>query len=499
MNRRTLAALLFLLSATAQAFATTYTRYEWALDETGYDSSNTAYATCQSVPGDSACPAAPGAAMTAINSAAPVSYAQFGRVGRSAQVTPSNGGYRINVAQNNSSSYGFAWMAFVWVDQSSSVMQSVLWAEGVDPQTQTSKAGFSVTIGTTGVVTASIGHNGVWAHYLSSINKVGLKAWHHVALVWDTQTYYLLLDGVLQGSVADAAPPDEALQVPIAVGAFYSGGNPRYLLNGSIDEVKFMKFTPGSFSTSGDAPAPGAAGNFVLNEAGLELRKIVFSDLIAKGILVAGNVDLFTTPTFAATSTLRAYVNSFYNMTMTQQPVETFPGLSSAAVETYVFPLTGVDPQGYSPPSPNYSLFMRMRAPTTNGYCESAALTLWGVYKAFGYAARKYDWMSGPNDFQYTDSHSLVEVFTQDTSLGLSQYVMQDPTFNISGRDNSTSPTLYRNVTDLYPLQVQPPASMPFNNNGYNYNPSPIWTITSPLNYFFYFNSPTAILNSWSS
>src|SRR5437016_7179312 len=287
MNPRPLAALLVLLSATAPALgnAAVYSRYVWSLNNTAPNTANATFAICQAVPGDLPSPAPPGAAMTPIVSAAPVAYQLFGRVGGSATVMPTNGGYRVNVSQSNSSVYGFAWMAFVWVDQFSSTQQSVLWAEGNDPQTNQKKADFAITVGTTGVVTAAIGHNGVWAKYLFSKNKVGLKAWHHVALVWDTQSYCLLVDGVPQGSVVDPAPPDEALQVPVAIGAFYSGGNPKYILNGSIDEVKFLKFTPGSFSPVGDAPAPGASGNFVLNETGLELRKVVLSDMIAKGIL----------------------------------------------------------------------------------------------------------------------------------------------------------------------------------------------------------------------
>src|SRR6266853_3764079 len=499
MNQRPLAALLVLLSATAPALANAavYARYVWPLNKTAPNTANATFAICQPVPGDLPCPASPGAAMTPIVSATPVAYQLFGRVGGSAMVMPTNGGYRVSVSQNNSSAYGFAWMAFVWIDQFSSTQQSVLWAEGNDPQTNRKKADFAITVGTTGVVVAAIGHNGVWSEYLLSKNRVGLKAWHHVALVWDTQSYYLLVDGVLQGSVVDAAPPDEASQVPVAIGAFYAGGNPNFILNGAIDEVKFLKFTPGSFWPVGDAPAPGASGNFVLNEAGLELRKTVLADMIARGILAPSNADMFATPTFAATSTLRAYINSFFNSTMALQPQETFAGYSTW-VENYVFPVSGVDPSGLSPPSIRYSLFMRVSTTATYGYCEAAALTLWGVYKAFGYAARKYDWMSGPTDYDYLDSHALTEVFTLDPGLGIAQYVIQDPTYNLSGRDDRTSPAVYRNAMDLYQLQVQPPAVMPFSDNGYNYNSSPIWTVPSPLDYFSDFNSPTAILNSWS-
>ncbi len=501
MSQRIAAALLFILCATLPTFspaAAVYYRYTWSIDGSIPDTATATFAACQAVPGDSSCPASPGAAMTSINSGTPITYRLFGRIGQGAAVNPSNGGYRINVSQNNSSAYGFAWMAFVWLDKFSSSQQAVLWAEGIDPQTNEEKADFAITVGSTGIVMAAIGHNGVWAHYLFSTNKIGVKAWHHVALVWDTRAYYLLLDGVPQGTVSDSMPPDESSQVPVAVGAFYSGGSPKFLLNGSVDEVKFVKFTPGMFYTAGDAPSPGSAGNFVLNEAGLELRKVVISDLITRNILTQSDMDMFSTPTFAATSVLRAYVNSFFNSTMARQPLETLSGLSMSSVENYVFPINGVDPLGQSPPSTAYSLFMRVRAPVTYGYCETAALTLWGIYKAFGYAVRKYDWMSGPDDFEYTNSHALVEVYTEDPALGVEQYVMQDPTYNISGRDDRTSPAVYDNVMDLYELQVQPPAVMPFDDNGYSYNQSPIWMAPVPSQYFPYFNSPTSILNSWS-
>ena len=140
-----------------------------------------------------------------------------------------------------------------------------------------------------------------------------------------------------------------------------------------------------------------------------------------------------------------------------------------------------------------------MRAGTTYGYCAAAAVTLWGLYKSFGYAARKYDWMSGPTDFQYQNSHALTEVYTYDTGAGIAQYVMEDPTYNISGQDARTVPAVYRNVLDLYGMQAALPATMPFNNNGYAYNPTPIWMVPSaPSAYFYYFNSPTTIFDSWT-
>src|SRR5437016_5746086 len=107
MNQRALGALLVLLSATAPALANAvvYTRYVWSLNNRAPDTANATFAICQVVPGDLPCPASPGAAMTPIISANPVAYQLFGRVGGSAMVTPTNGGYRVNVSQSNSSVY----------------------------------------------------------------------------------------------------------------------------------------------------------------------------------------------------------------------------------------------------------------------------------------------------------------------------------------------------------------------------------------------------------
>src|SRR2546430_7406110 len=52
------------------------------------------------------------------------SYQLFGRVRGSAMVMPTNGGYRVNVSQSNSSAYGFAWMAFVRSEEHTSELQS---------------------------------------------------------------------------------------------------------------------------------------------------------------------------------------------------------------------------------------------------------------------------------------------------------------------------------------------------------------------------------------
>lgn len=486
-----------LLLAAPVCAAALYPRFVWHADGYGTDTSTSTYAVCANVPGDAPCPVTPGVAVTPIKAGSTIAYRALGRVEHSLGVSANTGGYKVSFDPHYTASYGFAWMAFVWLDQFSTTAQSILWSEGrASPGSYA--AGFAIVVGSKGSILASIGHNGSWTSQLASTNTVGLKAWHHVALVWDTGTYYLLVDGTVQSSVASTTVPDASPNVPVAIGSFYNAGNPTYLLNGSVDEIKFVKFTPGTFATNGDAPAPGVAGNFVLNETGLQLRKTVLNDLALRGVTTAGNSDSFATPTFAATSILRAYVNSFFSEEMLTQPQETlWPW--SPPFEANVFPLSGVDPLGNSPPSSQFSLYLRMRDRKTIGLCESAALTLWGVYKAFGYATRKYDWVTAPSDFAYTDSHALDEVYVYDTANGINQYVMQDPTYNVSGKNISSSPSIYNSVMDLYGIRAAAPSVMPFSNNGYNYNTAPLWTVPlNPLKYFFYFHSITNIYDSWT-
>jgi hypothetical protein len=476
--------LLVLLLEPFQAYATTYTIAKWSFN-------NSLAATSCSPPPGTSCPSPSPTATPLINGAAPI-FSPYGRESDSLVVSNLTNGYQVKFAQNNNINYGFAWMGFIWVKELNDGTQAILWHEGYDSAAKKHIAGMTIALNQKGQVVASVGHNGQWVTTLQSINTVGVNTWHHVALIWDTYTYYLMVNGVQQASINSSIPPDESPNVPITFGSFYNNGNPKYLLSGFLDEFKFIKFNKASFFPKGTTPS----SNFVLGEHGLMFRLTILQDLIGNGVISKSEYNSFNSGTFKYTSILRAWINSFFTTSRAGLPFDPL-GPANNGFENYVYPTNGVLP-ATNPESA--SLYLRLKNSKATGFCGAAALTLWGVFKALGYPTRYYDWMNNA-DFEYTGSHVLTEVYLPEAN----QYVMQDPTYNLGGYNEFTSS--YNGAMDLYVLHKNVPLGLPFDNGGYNFNSDPVVnTNVSPDSeyptfaayYFSLFDAPATIFDTWS-
>ena len=151
------------------------------------------------------------------------------------------------------------------------------------------------------------------------------------------------------------------------------------------------------------------------------------------------------------------------------------------------------------------SLYLRLEEPPSSpyaviGHCGTAALTLWAVYRAFGYEVRYTDWVGGSSnsqDFYYDTSHVLTDVFMRDYH----RYVMQDSTYNISGVVTMDGALIPNSVLDLA-LVFSDARYSPsvFSDGGYNYNVNPIksWSVTYPgVDYRAYFHMPASVVPAY--
>jgi hypothetical protein len=286
------------------------------------------------------------------------------------------------------------------------------------------------------------------------------------------------------------------------LGSFWAGGAGKYPLNGALDEVKLFQFPVTTFGP--------AAFSFLLQEEGLAFRNAVLDDLKSHAIILSNGDDRFKSPTLDATSLLRAWVNSFftrdraclalgfYDKTLrsvyplngavtSNAPISRVGGACNSGCGTCTTP----------PHSGAYnSIYLNLRDGEITGYCGIAAATLWAVYEAFGYPARIYDWINN-FDIRYTDSHSITEVFVTDANT----FVMQDPTYNVSGFQNSLSGVCngsnYCGVMDLSVFGRQSLSSLPFSDGGYQYNLNPKWATPTPSFYFSYFKTIVAVTQAY--
>ena len=432
-----IAATVLTLSLSASpARADIYERYKWAAEDlTGACGTQPAGTTCQT-----------SRTLTANNGGGTYVPMLTGRIASGVKINPQNGGFHIRLTQDYAPSLGFAYSTFVWLNADPANTSAVLWHEGAGT------TGFAVYINPDGTVSAQSGQNGsAWTCPITTTTRLGKSAWHHVALVWDTTSLRLLLNGVQEGS-ARCAMPDQSATYPVSFGARYVGGTSYYVLDGALDEMKYFQFDPGSYLDANGEP-------FVLQEHGLYLRKTVLSDL---GL--SGNPELFNSPTFDATSRLRAHVSGYFRYGVNDcAPLDPLGpanpgGPTSSGVVTYVHPNAApsvVDAPAGLPtpagcvsaqPSPGSrytdSLYDRIKSGRTSGYCAAASFMLYGVYRAFGYPARRFDVLNGPA-FSYTDSHSTTDVYVIEAG----KFVLQDATYNVSGQASTGE---FYAVTDMF-------------------------------------------------
>jgi hypothetical protein len=409
-----------------------------------------------------------------------------GMVNQAIVVNSVNRGY---VVQSSTAPYhgAFVWAAFVWTNGYSSSPQTILWNEGTNPLGHY-VAGFAIVILSDGRLGVSVGHGPAWTYHLRSHHHVGRQSWQHVALAWDTEKWMLYLNGFLEASVASAASPEWA--TILTLGSFYSGGAGLYILDGALDEVKLMTLTT------------TAVEDVLQHEYGMAFRHRVLSDLVTKYVPHVPrdpylpswpDLDRFNSATFDATSVLRAAVNSLFSDDRITLPLDPLSASSSNVLD-YVYPAYGGNAY------PSNSLYVRLQEPVSSpdvvtGYCGTASLTLWAVYRAFGYEVRRTDWVGGnihSQDFYYDTSHSLNEVFMYDYQ----KYIMQDPTFNISGVVTLGGTIIPNSVLDLLFLFVDAHYSPSvFSDGGYHYNANPIlsWSVTYPgFDYRAYFHMPAS-------
>jgi hypothetical protein len=478
-----LVAGLVLLSA-GYARADVYERYKWAADDlTGSCGPQPAGRSCQ-----------PLRTLAPNTAGQPYVPMLAGRIGSGLKITPQSGGFSVRLTQDYSPSLGFAYSAFVWLNADPTTTNAIFWQEA--PGT----TGIAVYVNAGGTVSAQAGHQGQgWTCPIISTATLGKNAWHHVALVWDTVSLRLLLNGVQEGSTA-CAMPDQSAVHPVSFGARHIGGTSYYVLDGALDEIKYFQFDPSSYQNASGDP-------FVLQEHGLYLRRTVLSDL---GL--SSSPDLFKSPTFEATSRLRALVSGFFLAGVNDcAPLDPLgpanpAGPLGSGVVAYVHPnaelsvvpaADPVVPGGCVAATPKpgsvytNSLYDRLKTGRTSGYCGAASFTLFAVYRAFGYAARRFDVLNAPI-FSYTDSHSTTDVYVTDAG----GFVLQDATYNISGLAGSGE---YYSATEIFAL-ARPGATLPaFSDNGYTVT-NQRWPYTGPAvtSFFGSFVGLYAFWPSWA-
>ena len=244
---------------------------------------------------------------------------------------------------------------------------------------------------------------------LRSGARLGAQAWHQVAWSLAGSGVTLFLDGKPE-AWADLAGPDR----PGPVGALRIGAaadpHAPVPFQGGIDQLAICA-------------APLTPALLAQLEPGLALRAMVLADLRGKGLLEEGE-DLGS-PSFRASSILRAYVHTLVDPgDAGRLPPDPLPlkEMQRNGFERYVFS-GGLErgPDGAYP-----SLYLNLAAKVRTGYCGALALTLWGVYKAFGFQPENRDYIHRNR----LDSHVLTEVFVTEQP----GRVMQDPTYDLCGR-----------------------------------------------------------------
>jgi len=436
-----------------------------------------------------------------------VKYRQGGMLGPALIVDSTTNGYYVR-SSTSPYSGAYAWMVHVWVNTLGVEPQIILWNEGSNTQGQYI-AGFALAISSDGHLTASVGKGRFWQLHISSKHKIGPLSWHHVALVWDTQNIKLYLNGVLETSVAYTQAPDWA---PVLSLGTWANMPTSYQLNGALDEVKLVNFTP--------APCQATDciyENILKHEFGIAYRNQFLQDLatifdpnIPRDPFNPSfpNLNRFNSPTFDATSEIRAAVNAMYPQKFAALPQDPMSPMSG--VLDYVYPARG-GPISFnaSAAPPRYSAMYASvnwnvpgtTSPAVTNWCGGASLMLWATFRAFGFETRREDW-TGDHDFQYgVNSHALTEVFISDYQ----HYVMQDGLFNISGVVTTNGTTTPNSIIDMSQWMRTPGYSpSAFSNGGYSLNtdPQPCWNVSltsAPcnVNYKGYFAMPVLISPSY--
>jgi hypothetical protein len=389
----------------------------------------------------------PGATLAPINGVAPT-YQPFGRKGSSCYIPGTTGlyqrvdpGYPTVVSGN-----GWAWMGWVWTEGLSG-NQGIIWQEGLD-LSSVQINGVKIYLDASGFVHASIGAAGAWVLNMTSARTVGVRAWHHVALAWDGVNAYLYIDGVVDQTAAYTAQPQSSATSPVAFGAQYGVGAGTNVLNGAIDEFKFVTF-----------PVSGGLG-FILQQPWLAFRQQVIADLKAAGKIantVAGENSL-NSPTRLAGNILRAWVNSFITLARQFLPMQQYVySLNN------VYPIDGVVLAAGTGVN---STYLNLRDGATTAFCGGISQCLWGVYQAFGFAARIFDSTIGP-DVRYPESHVVTECWMIEAG----QDVIQDGTYNHVGIEiaGAVSPGKFDRILDI-PFYSGSGPALPWGNDGFQYN-----------------------------
>jgi hypothetical protein len=413
--------------------------------------------------------------LAAINGTSAPFYNRAGRHGQAVTI-PGTTGYYMRADPGYpapASGTGWVWMAWVYA-QSISGNQYVIDQEGLD-LSSTQINGVRIYIDNTGAVNASIGASGSWAFTMTSTRTIGAYAWHHVAIAWDGTNAYLYVDGALDQTTPYALAPQSSATSPIAFGAQFGVGAGTSVLNGSIDEIKFYTYSVAS------------GLGFILQEPWNAFRQVVYADLKTAGHItnsVAGDNSM-NSPTRASTNILRAWVNSFITNARANLPVQQYVYTLNSA-----YPINGVIlPAGVGV----NSTYINLRDGITTGTCGVIAETLWGVFEGLGYMAHTYDTINN-NDWNYDNSHVLNEVWITDVQ----KYFIQDATYNHNGIQvaGAVSPGTYNRITDIpYYSGVGP--SLPWGNDGYNYNSDVRFPVPSLATYEAYFKNFVNIVPAW--
>jgi hypothetical protein len=412
--------------------------------------------------------------LTALNGLATPVFQQDGRKGQALYIPGSTGyywrgdpGYPAPGSGN-----GWAWMGWVFIEALGGT-QGVIWQEGLDLGAVQIN-GIKIYVDAAGKVNASIGAAGAWALNMQSARTIGVRAWHHVALAYDGANAYIYVDGQLDQTSAYGSAPQSSATSPIALGAQYGAGAGTNILNGAIDEVKFITF-----------PVSGGLG-FILKEPWLAFKAQVVADLKAAGKItnnVAGENSL-NSPTRAATNILRAWINSFITNARAGLPVQPYAYSVSSA-----YPIDGVLLSAIIGVN---STYQNLKNGVTTGLCGVIGETLWGVFQAFGFPSRIYDMVNAP-DWRYSNSHVTVEVWMTDNG----SFCLQDATYNIMGVQTGagTNPGKYNTVEDV--KYYTGSATLPWGDDGVNYNADRRFTLSNLASYQSYFVNFVNIVPSY--